>query len=460
MNAQSVNVVSQSVDHNSLPESKVNTGNTDNSDFMKVISNFISNNNQLSDTNASTTKFDSDSNQKYSDNLTALLLQYCSSLINSGLSQNAVGDLPLSQTATNSSNTAITDLSAINLGSLNLNDYSQTLNQSENNLIFSELSASGILNFQNSNISPLISDDSNQILSELNKFSDSQLTSFLSYLESKANTDLSTNASTIENPTDSSIQLEALLKLINSNSDNSSSSDFKSPFLNNQTAEKLSLLKDAISKGEVKVSKNSDESSQIAKLNGNYEFTKSVATAKKAVDENKSDSILQQNQIFDYGKLNSSDVNLSKNFNLLSDNQAVTSQTLDSLQKAIDNQIEKFTVKFNPNGLGEITVNLEKTENGLIVNMVADNAKTAEILNKQLNTMQSDLSDYNAKFNPATITAIPQSNSFSFNQNQFDQHFSQQDSNREHFSYQNIVSNDLPIDDNDTATYGILNTYA
>ena len=91
---------------------------------------------------------------------------------------------------------------------------------------------------------------------------------------------------------------------------------------------------------------------------------------------------------------------------------AVYNQTLDSISRMMKEGKESYTAKLNPEGLGEIVIKMVKEETGVVINIVASSARTAEILNNQLGSMQANLGDINAQIKPAEVAPTQESTQY------------------------------------------------
>ena len=77
--------------------------------------------------------------------------------------------------------------------------------------------------------------------------------------------------------------------------------------------------------------------------------------------------------------------------------QDVSKQTMEALSAGIKTGKEEFIIKLTPEGLGDITVKFEKTEDTMLVYMVASDEKTSQLLNQELDVLRSMLRPYNAQ---------------------------------------------------------------
>ena len=65
--------------------------------------------------------------------------------------------------------------------------------------------------------------------------------------------------------------------------------------------------------------------------------------------------------------------------------------------------VETFSVKLTPEGLGDVVVNLEKTEEGIVLELVASKESTAKLLDSEMGELQSALSQFNAQVNEIRV---------------------------------------------------------
>ncbi len=77
--------------------------------------------------------------------------------------------------------------------------------------------------------------------------------------------------------------------------------------------------------------------------------------------------------------------------------QNILNQTYKALNEYIPGKHNVFVMRLNPEGLGNITVRMIKSEGSVIVRMLTDNTKTAELLNRELNILQDLLKPHNAE---------------------------------------------------------------
>ena len=86
-------------------------------------------------------------------------------------------------------------------------------------------------------------------------------------------------------------------------------------------------------------------------------------------------------------------------------------------------EVETFSVRLNPEGLGEVVVNLEKTDDGVVLSLAASETKTAEMLGNQMNELQSALSQFNATVTEIKVFEPQQSQTQSYLQQDFSENY-------------------------------------
>ncbi|MGN1087075.1 MAG: flagellar hook-length control protein FliK, partial [Porcipelethomonas sp.] len=97
----------------------------------------------------------------------------------------------------------------------------------------------------------------------------------------------------------------------------------------------------------------------------------------------------------------SSDIKMKEEF------EAPETQLLKGVEENLKKGNSEFTVKLKPEGLGEIIVKLVQNDGGkMLMSMTASNIKTAELLNSNLSSLQSSLSQHNVEIvNPSDMTS-------------------------------------------------------
>lgn len=128
-------------------------------------------------------------------------------------------------------------------------------------------------------------------------------------------------------------------------------------------------------------------------------------------------------------------------------------------------QKENFSIKLNPHGLGEVEVQLEKTKDGIILNLVVSQSKTARLLNGEIQSLQNALSQYNATINEVRVEEPHQTQTESFAQNfseeayeQNSQSFNQSNSHKQ--NARNVIRQAMELERDEPAMLnnGIINT--
>lgn len=92
-------------------------------------------------------------------------------------------------------------------------------------------------------------------------------------------------------------------------------------------------------------------------------------------------------------------------------------QLADGISKNLEKGQSEFTVKLKPEGLGEILVKLVQSSEGkMMLTMVASSEKTAELLNRDLASLQSSLNQHNVQISDSGVNVaknvMPMSSAF------------------------------------------------
>ncbi|MGN1480975.1 flagellar hook-length control protein FliK [Porcipelethomonas sp.] len=119
--------------------------------------------------------------------------------------------------------------------------------------------------------------------------------------------------------------------------------------------------------------------------------------------------------------------------------EPVDKQVLRGVSENLEQGKSEFTVKLKPEGLGEILVKLVSDSDGkMLLTMVASSEKTAELLNRDLASLQSTLSQHNVEIANNSIEAarnvMPASSAF----DQYDQR--RQDEGNQQNQYRQLKS--------------------
>ncbi len=126
----------------------------------------------------------------------------------------------------------------------------------------------------------------------------------------------------------------------------------------------------------------------------------------------------------------------------------ISDQTLNALEKNIVNKKDEFVIKLTPDGLGDITVKLIRTEDEIVVKMIASSEKTSQILNRELGILQNVLGHHNAHIQTVEYRAPQQfynynrsssnSNSMQYS-SQSDEYADNADGRRSQQNYHNFI---------------------
>lgn len=93
--------------------------------------------------------------------------------------------------------------------------------------------------------------------------------------------------------------------------------------------------------------------------------------------------------------------------------RAVFDQTLDLLSRAITEERQLYTARLHPEGLGEVIIRMEKSSAGVVFDILATDEKTAQMINARLAQLQNGMTEYDARINPAVVTASSNAESMS-----------------------------------------------
>lgn len=121
-------------------------------------------------------------------------------------------------------------------------------------------------------------------------------------------------------------------------------------------------------------------------------------------------------------------------------------QLLRGISENLEKEKSEFTVKLKPDGLGEILVKLVQNNEGkMLLTMIASSAKTAELLNHDLASLQSSLNQHNVEIVNKSVdvakNVMPMTSAF----DQYDER--RQDEGRQQNQFRSLKSkiNSTPI---------------
>ncbi len=206
--------------------------------------------------------------------------------------------------------------------------------------------------------------------------------------------------------------------------------------------------------------KNADNSQQQSKQND--ESTIDLARTMKSVRENVKTEVSEDTDKFNEitASMTASnpeeiakkvDISFERAYAELEMNKAKYGSADEQVYKGISENLERgrseFTVKLRPEGLGEILVKLVSDEGGkAVLTLVASSEKTAELLNRDLASLQTSLNQHNVEIeNNSVKTAETVMNA----QTAFDQYNErQQDEARQQHHFRQVKKNIGEISDN------------
>lgn len=178
-----------------------------------------------------------------------------------------------------------------------------------------------------------------------------------------------------------------------------------------------------------------NEFSQAEMMVGESNFTNAVREAKKNLANGKTAEIEAVVQTVSPSQVEMETVNSQKKIDeitRISNNEieaeSVLRQTAERISSKLSQRyevVETFSVKLTPEGLGEVVVNLEKTEEGVVLNLVANESHTADLLNSKMNELQTALSQFNAQVAEIRVSETNESHTESFLQQDLSQQYQQ-----------------------------------
>ncbi|MBE6860353.1 MAG: hypothetical protein E7499_03535 [Ruminococcus sp.] len=180
--------------------------------------------------------------------------------------------------------------------------------------------------------------------------------------------------------------------------------------------EKVLKINEILLGKELTVENETDIEEVARQLKSDYELSAAISeSAKKAAQKENASS---ETMVIDYNKDYRVDLSTLRGMPV-TEESLVTGQVIKGIDEAFKNELTRLTVRLNPEGLGEVIVRLKKTDVGMIVSLSAQNMRTAEMLNSQLNAIQANLTKYDAQVNPVTIEETQLTASYNFNQQMF-----------------------------------------
>lgn len=177
---------------------------------------------------------------------------------------------------------------------------------------------------------------------------------------------------------------------------------------------------------ELTVENETDIEAVARELRRGYEFSSAISESAKKVSQN--ENAVSENMVIDYNKDYRIDLSTLRGMPV-TEESLVTGQVIKGIDEAVKNELNRLTVRLNPEGLGEVIVRLRKTDAGMLVSLSAQSIRTAEMLNNQLGLIQSNLDRYDAQVNPVTVEESQLTASYNFNQQMFGNQPQQQERN-------------------------------
>lgn len=144
---------------------------------------------------------------------------------------------------------------------------------------------------------------------------------------------------------------------------------------------------------------------------------------------------------------------------------SVYEQTLTALTRNLETGSETFKVRLNPEGLGEITVEMTKSTDGFIsINLVASSSRTAQMLSEQVGALQTAIGQ-KAEISGVSVED-PNTDMFyqQYSEQHYQQNFQSGSNNNENY-HQHRSHWDYPAEEQNEQTAGnapvtgVLNTY-
>lgn len=205
----------------------------------------------------------------------------------------------------------------------------------------------------------------------------------------------------------STLYEEMPIKTSSLNADKAAVSELVNGYIKSGELEIIDYKSDNSGGADVFASKNSMSENQDE--SGLLDFYRTMQNAKEAVPDVK-----------DYDRMEPSGINALQNeasgidirfdrikseVKMKEEFEAPEKQLLKGVEENLKNGKSEFTVKLKPEGLGEIIVKLVQNDGGkMLMSMTASSAKTAELLNSNLSSLQNSLNQHNVEIiNPSDM---------------------------------------------------------
>lgn len=177
-------------------------------------------------------------------------------------------------------------------------------------------------------------------------------------------------------------------------------------FITGDTTKKISFSSDSSPADKVSEAGTETEKDLMTVSDAKSENTGRQMSGKEHGSDNKAYEISESDsELTDMEKLVKNAVTLTpfsfmRNLDSMNDaftQQQISTQTYKALDESISVGRKSFIIKLSPEGLGEITVKLIKSDEGILVKMMASDEKTAQLLNRELDVLQNLLKPHNAE---------------------------------------------------------------
>ena len=246
-------------------------------------------------------------------------------------------------------------------------------------------------------------------------FGTDTVSSVISALLDESDDNALTNSLSIKNP----VPLKALYELAKINV-GKSELEVPENFSLLDNDEKLQIVTQAIADGKLNIEKETDFMAVADQMKSSYAVSMSKNVENVQENSTETNTVMPSDaMVIDYNADYTVDIPTLRGTPLTEESMA-TGEVIDSVNRAFEQKNDKVIVRLNPKGLGEVAISLEKTKTGgMIVNMIAQNARTAAILNSQISDIQQNLAKYDAQVNTVTVAENPHSASFGFEQQMF-----------------------------------------
>lgn len=252
----------------------------------------------------------------------------------------------------------------------------------------------------------------------------------------------------------STLYEEMPIKTSSLNADRTAVSELVNEYIENGELEIIGYKSGSAGGAEAFAGKDTPKDSQDE--GGLLDFYRTMQNAKEAVPAVKDSEKTKSSEV---GVLQNDVKGLDIRFDRIkseikmkTEYEAPEKQLLKGVEENLKSGKSEFTVKLKPEGLGEIIVKLVQNDGGkMLMSMTASSAKTAELLNSNLSSLQNSLNQHNVEIvNPSDMiknAAAPAAPSFEqyYGQNSGNQQQSEQlyNQNKGYIVYSSTDSADV-----------------